>query len=156
MNPSILKAVPKVVGLVFLYAGISKLFYPVQAVAALESLEVPTRLAALAVFVVITIELYLGIILMSQMDLKWGLAASMGLMFLFVVFLWYLGTRAKPPSCGCLGLTRIFHSTKHEAWFGLARNCLIFWALKRSYDFHFGVSGDAVREAAPTAQVRPT
>ncbi len=154
MKASILKAVPMVVGLVFLYAGLGKLFYPVQAVSALESLSVPTRLAVLAVFAVITIELYLGIILILRMDLKWGLTASMALMFVFAVFLWYLGTRAKPPSCGCLGLTKIFTSSKQEAWFGLARNCVILWALKCSYDFHFGAPDVASKETAPAARVR--
>jgi len=44
---------------------------------------------------------------------------------------------SKPPSCGCLGLSAIFSSAKHEALFGLFRNVVILWALKLSYDYYF-------------------
>lgn len=73
----------------------------------------------------------------------------MGLMFLFVVFMWYLSMTTKPPSCGCLGLTKIFSSTKQEALFGLARNCAILWLLKWSYDYYFSASAAAETKPAP-------
>jgi hypothetical protein len=34
-------------------------------------------------------------------------------------FLWYLSTLANPPSCGCLGLTGMFDSSRHDAVFGI-------------------------------------
>jgi hypothetical protein len=30
-----------------------------------------------------------------------------------------------PPSCGCLGLVRVFESNRSEAVFGIGRNCLL-------------------------------
>lgn len=133
---TLLKMVPRLVGLIFLYAASSKLLYPAQAIGALESLGFRYVWADGLVFGVIALELYLGLILLLHVDLKWGLSASMGLMFLFVVFMWYLSAKTKPPSCGCLGLTHIFNSTKQEAFFGLLRNCVILWALKLSYDYY--------------------
>ena len=44
---------------------------------------------------------------------------------------------ANPPSCGCWGQPGVFKSNKHEALFGVLRNCLILWALKWSHDRHF-------------------
>jgi hypothetical protein len=44
---------------------------------------------------------------------------------------------ASPPACGCLGLTGLFNSSRHEALFGVFRNCAILWILKLSYDHHF-------------------
>jgi len=35
-----------------------------------------------------------------------------------------------------MGLTGMFHSTKKAALFGLARNCVILWGLKLSYDYY--------------------
>jgi hypothetical protein len=137
MKRGFLKWVPRLVGAMFLYAAIGKLIYPVQAVAALESVGVRPSWAALMVFTVIAVELYLGAILILHLDLRWGLGASMGLMFAFAAFLCYLSTIPKPPACGCLGLSKVFSSAKHEAWFGLLRNCLILWALKFSYDYYF-------------------
>lgn len=137
MKETFVKIIPRLVGLVFLYTAISKLFHPAHAIAALESLGLRYGKAEAVVFAVITLEFYLGLILLFHVDLKWGLAASTGLMFLFAVFLWYLSTKSKPPSCGCMGLSTIFKSAKQEAWFGLARNCAILWLLKRSYDYYF-------------------
>jgi len=31
----------------------------------------------------------------------------------------------------------MFNSSKHEALFGVFRNCVILWALKLSFDHHF-------------------
>lgn len=61
----------------------------------------------------------------------------MVIMFVFTASLWYLSTLADPPKCGCLGLTGMFNSSKHEAFFGVFRNCAILWALRSSFDHHF-------------------
>jgi hypothetical protein len=31
----------------------------------------------------------------------------------------------------------MFNSSKHEALFGIFRNCVILWALKLTMDYHF-------------------
>src|SRR5947208_361822 len=102
MIQHILMTLPRLVGLLFVYAAVSKLVYPAQAIATLGALGVPYTWANAVVFGIISIEVYLGLILLLHLDLKWGLSAAMGLMFFFVVFMWYLSTRTKPPSCGCL------------------------------------------------------
>ena len=148
MKQSVLRAIPRFAGLVFLCAAINKLIYPAQAITALEALGVQQAWADLMVFGTIALELYLGLILLLHLDLKWGLGASMTLMFVFVLFMWYLSMQAKPPSCGCLGLTHLFNSAKHEALFGLLRNCVILWLLKLAYDHYFVAPTRAEAQAA--------
>lgn len=142
------KHVPTLLGILFLYSGSFKLLFPGEAVFALEALELGHNLANVAVVAVTVLELYLGVILLFKIDLKYGLSAAMGLMFAFTVFLWYLSTLANPPKCGCLGLTGLFNSNKEAALFGLFRNVLILWALKLSYDYHFKAPEAAEAKAA--------
>jgi uncharacterized membrane protein YphA (DoxX/SURF4 family) len=137
MKTFVLRHIPKLAGCLFVYAGLYKLLYPGEATMALESLDAIRRLANPMVIAVTILELYLGTILLLKIDLKYALSLAMGLMFVFAGYLWYLSTLASPPSCGCLGLTGIFNSNKHAALFGLFQNCLILWALKFSYDYHF-------------------
>jgi hypothetical protein len=65
---------------------------------------------------------------------------STALVFVFTGYLFYRSTLAHPPSCGCLGLTGIFQNSRHEALLGLARNFLILWLIKWSYDRHLPIS----------------
>ena len=147
MYLALIHHIPRLVGFILLWAGAYKLVNPGQATMALESLEMPYGLAKTIVSSSIIVELYLGVLLSLRIDLKYALTASIGLLFLFTLYLWYLSTLANPPACGCLGLTGIFNSSKHEALFGLFRNCVILWALKFSYDHHFKSSN--VEEAKP-------
>src|SRR6266705_2660968 len=142
---SVAKYVPAVVGLLFVYSGLYKLLYPAQATGALLSLDVNSGLATVTIIAVTIVELYLGTILLLRIDLKYGLAVSMGVMFLFSVFLWYLTTIAHPPSCGCMGLTAVFKSNKHNALLGLFRNCVILWLLKLAYDYYSEMDQASVR-----------
>jgi len=137
MGRVFLKHIPKLIGFIFIFAGCSKLLMPGQATTALESLDIPYGLANAIVIAVTILELYLGVLLILRIDLRYALVVSTCLMLAFTVYIWYLSTLAHAPSCGCLGLTGIFKSRKQEAWFGLLRNCLILWALKLTYDHHF-------------------
>jgi len=87
---------------------------------------------------VLVAELYVGTLLLMNADLKFSLLFSTAIMFVFSGYLFYLSTLAHPPSCGCLGLSGIFKSSKQEAIWGLARNCIILWALKVAYESRFG------------------
>jgi len=152
------KHVPFVVGLLLLWAGLGKLIHPGQATAALESLEMPYLLASIVMVGVVSAELYLGVLLVFRKDLRYALGATMSMMFVFAVFLWYLTTLADPPSCGCLGLTGMFESSKREAYFGVVRNCVLFLILKVSYDYyrkplHGGVA--AVHQSGGNAAAAP-
>jgi uncharacterized membrane protein YphA (DoxX/SURF4 family) len=137
MLRSLPKYIPVVIGVLFLYTGILKLLYPSEAVGALESLEVPFWLANALVLAVTILELYLGVLLVLKVNLKHALIMAMGLMLIFTGYLWHLSMLAHPPSCGCLGLTGLFNSNKHNALFGLFRNCVILWGLKVAYDYYF-------------------
>lgn len=137
MLKNLLRLVPALTGILFVYAGLYKLLFPGEATLSLTSLDVPMGWASFLVATIIVMELYLGFLLLLRTDLKYALSAAMFLMFVFTVYLWYLSTLAHPPSCGCLGLTGIFNSTKHEAFFGVFRNCAILWLLKWSYDYYF-------------------
>jgi hypothetical protein len=138
------------VGLLFLYSGIYKLLYPGQAAMSLETLGVSRTVADLAITGAVVLELYLGIILLLKIDLRWGLGLSMGMMFFFTCYMWYLSTLANPPRCGCLGLTGLFESSKHDALFGVFRNVAILWALKLAYDYYVR-SSKASATATPEA-----
>lgn len=126
-----------VLGVLFLYSGAYKLLYPGLATMSLETLGLSRTLAEVAVTGAIVLELYLGLILLVKLDLKWGLGLSTGMMFLFTCYMWYLSTLADPPRCGCLGLTGLFESSKSDAYFGVLRNVLILWGLKLAYDHAF-------------------
>ncbi len=125
-------------GALLLYSGLYKALSPADATFALVSLDLPYWLARWAIILVTAIELYLGLLLVGKIDLRYGLAAATLLMFAFTAFLWYLSTLANPPACGCLGLTWAFASGKRGAVLGIARNCVILWLLKTSYDYYFG------------------
>jgi len=94
---SLAKQVPTIVGRLFLYSGVYKLFYPEQATAALLSLDVKIGVAIFTIISVTIVELYLGFILVLKIDLRYALVASMGVLFVFSVFLCYLSTLAHPP-----------------------------------------------------------
>jgi len=130
--------IPRVLGALFVYAGIYKLLFPGEATTALESLGVRTWLVTSIVVSVLVAELYVGTLLLMNADLKFSLLFSTAIMFVFSGYLFYLSTLAHPPSCGCLGLSGIFKSSKQEAIWGLARNCIILWALKVAYESRFG------------------
>jgi hypothetical protein len=134
MYRQILKAIPRIVGLLFLYTGTYKLLYPGQAATAHETLGLSQGVASAFVVGALISELYLGTTLLLSIDLRFAIGASMVLMLLFTGYMFYLSTLAHPPSCGCLGLTGIFTSSKHAALFGLFRNCAILWALKFACD----------------------
>lgn len=128
---------PALLGLLLLYSGFYKVLHPGEATYALMALGAKSWLANTSVMLTTATELYLGLILLLRLDLRFGLIATTVLMSAFTVFLWYLSTLAHPPSCGCMGLTGIFGSTKKAAIFGLARNCLLLWGLKYSYEYYF-------------------
>ncbi len=133
----LLRITPRVVGLILLWAGAYKMLFPAQAVMGLEALELQRWFAESLVYCAIVFELYLGSLLFFKVDLRLAMRLAFGLMFVFTTYLFYLSTLANPPSCGCLGLTGIFKSNKHQALFDLARNVVILWALVLSYRYHF-------------------
>jgi uncharacterized membrane protein YphA (DoxX/SURF4 family) len=129
------KYIPASIGALFLYTGVLKLLFPNEAVGALQSLDFKPWLANGTVAVATVLELYLGILLVFKVDLKYAMAMATGLMFVFTCYLFYLANMAHPPSCGCLGLTGLFNSNKQNAIFGVFRNCVILWGLKLGYDY---------------------
>lgn len=131
------KYLPIALGLLFLYSGLSKALSPGAATHALRAVDVPRSLAEGIVVGVTILEIYLGIILLLRKDLRYGLAMVTGLLFAFTVFLWYLSTLAHPPSCGCMAITGIFKSNKHNAIVGIFRNCVLLYLGKVAHDYYF-------------------
>ena len=129
-----IRHLPRLVGLLFLYAGTYKMLWPGQATMALEIIGLSKGLAGFAVSVALMVEMYLGVLLLTGIDHRYALGVSIALMPVFTVYLFYLSTLAHPPSCGCVGLAGIFNSSRHEAVFGLLRNCVILWMLKLAFD----------------------
>ena len=129
MRASFVRYFILLLALLFLWAADYKLLYPGRATMALVSLGVSSGIAKGIVATVTVLELYLGIILIFRLDLKYGLIVASATLLIFTVYLFYLTTLATPPSCGCLGLTGIFQNSREEAVWGIARNCAILWVL---------------------------
>lgn len=128
------KWTPLLMGLLFLCSGLYKLVQPAEATLAVATLGATVHLASVAVAALTVLELYLGVILLLKLDLRYGLWVATALMFAFTAFLWYLSILAHPPSCGCMGLTHVFPSNRHNAVLGIFRNVIILWLLKFAYD----------------------
>ncbi len=131
------KFTPELVGLFLLYAGLYKVAFPAEAALALIAFGLGQALAQATVAAVSILELYVGVLLVFKVNLKYGLGTATVLMLLFSFFLFYLSIMANPPSCGCMGLASVFSSNKHNAIAGLARNCIVLWLLKGSYDHYY-------------------
>ena len=129
MNQLLCKGTPIVVGLLFIYSGLYKLVFPGEATLALLALDAPDRVSDLMIIGITTAELYLGILLLMRIEMERTLLMASTLLFIFALFLAYLSTLAHPPSCGCMGLTAVFHSNRHNALLGLLRNCVMIWLL---------------------------
>jgi hypothetical protein len=114
-------------------SAIGKLVHPGPAAAALVTVHFNPGFADVVIAVTTTIELYLGVILLSRLDPRFSLIAATSLISVFTIYLFYLTTLAQPPSCGCLGLTGLFKNSRNEAVVGLLRNCAILWTLRWSY-----------------------
>ena len=145
------KSVPALLGALFVYAGIYKLWHPGPATMAIESLDVSYNWAKAIMASVVVLELYVGAILLLRLSLRFAMLLATALMLAFTGYLWYLSTLANPPSCGCLGLTGIFQNSRHEALLGLARNLAILWAIKWSYDRHFPADQTAIERSSADA-----
>lgn len=136
LNISVARVMPILFGGLLMVSGSYKLVHPGEANYALMSLGAPRLAGAATIAAITALELYLGCILLLRIDVRYALIVSTALMLAFTAFLWYLSTLAHPPACGCLGLTGMFKSTRHDALFGLVRNCLILWGLRLSYDYY--------------------
>jgi hypothetical protein len=103
----------------------------------LEALGMTRWVAEMLVYLVTVLELYVGTILVLKIDLQFALRVAFGIIFIFAIYLFYLSTLANPPSCGCLGLSAIFKSTRHQALIGLTRNVAILWAVVLASQYYF-------------------
>ena len=134
MLQRVAKVSTNVVGILFLYAAISKMFYPAEAILAISSLGAKMNTASWSITALIIVELYLGALLLLKLHLVYTIRLTASVLLIFTLFLWYLSLLANPPSCGCLGLTHIFMSARKEALFGIVRNVFLLWLLKPAYD----------------------
>ena len=128
---------PLLIGALFIYAGVYKAFYPAEATLAVAVLGFSVATARLIVILVTIMEVYLGVLLVWRIDLRYGLTSATALLLLFSLFLFYLARMAHPPRCGCLGLTGAFAEGRQGAVFGLVRNCIMLWVLKASHQLYF-------------------
>jgi len=130
MNVLIVRGGPAFFGVLFLIAAGMKIWSPAQAIISLEAIEINPRMAELIVASVTVLELYLGLNLLFNKRKILFLKGAVVLMLFFTFYLWYLTTLAEPPSCGCLGLTGVFESSKHEALFSFIRNVILLIYLR--------------------------
>ena len=141
--------VPALLGLVFSYSGLFKLLHPGGATAALFALGFSLPAASATITAITAVELYLGLILLLKLDLRIGLLAASGILLAFSLFLGYLSTLAHPPSCGCMGMTALFKSNRHNALFGLLRNAALLWCAAWAYGYHFRAPAEGLAGQAP-------
>ena len=96
------RCTPCLLGLVFLFSGTYKILHPSSAILALRALDIPNPIGSGVILVVTLLELYLGILLIARVSLRYAIIASSSLLLGFSFFLFYLSLLAHPPACGCM------------------------------------------------------
>ncbi len=120
------RLVPQFVGLVFIWAGIVKLMQRGGLRAVLRFDAVPVAWIEPLTWIIIVVELGLGLALLILPRRREVLAAAIGLLILYTAQLVFLVFTHGAPSCGCMQLVEAFQDARRYNALSLARNvCLL-------------------------------
>lgn len=120
--------IPRVVGLVFLYAGVRKAWDGTKTHAVFAFDGVPQPLIVPLTHVVWIGEVVLGLLLLIGIAKRRAIVAAVLVLFVYSIQLAYLIAAQDPPNCACLNLDQImkrFASAKQAMTLGLVRNALM-------------------------------
>lgn len=119
---------PWIVGVFLLVSATLKAIHPTSLVPVLSFLGMSEIFIPFAVSLLVSVELILGIwliLLQSQLVVQ----LTTGMLLFFTLILGILLLAHDGPSCGCLGVVRLFKSNQSEALFGIGRNLLLIGML---------------------------
>ena len=117
--------VPRGVGLLFLYTGITKAIDPTRTHRVFAFDGVPEPLIAPLTHVVWSAEVVLALILLSGIAKRRAVVATILVLFVYSVQLAYLLAAQDPPDCSCVLLHAKYASAKQALALGLVRNAVL-------------------------------
>lgn len=123
--------IPRIVGLVFIWAGVQKAIDPSKIIRVLEFDGLPHVLAVAGAHVVWVGELLLGLLLCAGLWPRRVMTASIVVLLVFSVQLAYLIVAQNPPDdCGCVIIWEKYRDARLNMTIGLIRNALMAVALE--------------------------
>ena len=109
------------VGLFLVMSATLKVLHPTSIVPVLSFLGMSDTFIPFAVALLVSVEMLLGIWLVVRF--------TTGMLLFFTLILGVLLLSHDGPSCGCLGVVRLFKSNQQEILFGIGRNLLLIGML---------------------------
>jgi uncharacterized membrane protein YphA (DoxX/SURF4 family) len=118
---------PRLLGILFIFVGARKIMQLDALKAVLEFDHLPEKFLSPAAWIIVGIEIGLGILLMLW-PRRQILAASIVLLALYTVQIIYLLIAHAAPNCNCLGGVIAFQNARTANFVSLARNVLLLAA----------------------------
>ncbi len=125
LTPRWIAFLSRVVGVVFLVAGIDKMVRPEETFSVAAYFQVAPGVQPWLVLALSLLETWTGLWLLIAPANRMGRWVGLALLTVFIWYLIYLARLAHPPSCGCGGLLAVFNSNRSNAQFGLVRNMVM-------------------------------
>src|SRR5687767_1473806 len=122
--------IPRGVGLLFLYTGITKAIDPTRTHRVFAFDGVPEPLIAPLTRVVLWAEIILALILLLGIEKRRAVVATILVLFVYSVQLAYLLAAQNPPDCSCVLLHAKYASAKQALVLGLVRNAILAASLE--------------------------
>lgn len=143
--------IPRVVGVIFLWAGIEKILDPTRTHRVFAFDGVPQPLIEPLTMLVWVGELILGLVLLIGIARRRAVMAGVLVLFVYSVQLAYLIAADNPPEdCGCVALLAKYASAKQAMVLGLVRNAVMAacleWVRLRIAGRALAAGGFEVRE----------
>jgi hypothetical protein len=121
----LVRAIPYLLGVLFLYAGTYKGVNTGRTTESLMAINVPLGVAFALTLAVASVELYVACILLLSKHKLYPLCSAAGCLVIFTLYLVYIRTLANPPDCACGPLLEVFNTMYGSATFGILRNALL-------------------------------
>jgi uncharacterized membrane protein YphA (DoxX/SURF4 family) len=122
--------IPRAVGLLFLYTGITKAIDPTRTHRVFAFDGVPQPLIVPLTHVVWSAEVALALILLIGIARRRAVVATILVLFVYSVQLAYLLAAQNPPDCSCVLLQAKYASAKQALVLGLVRNAILAASLE--------------------------
>jgi hypothetical protein len=118
---------PRLLGILFLFVGLRKMLHSDALKLLLKFDHIPEKFISPTAWILITIEIALGILLILW-PRRQILAASIVLLSLYTVQIIYLLIAHNAPNCSCLGGVIAFQNARLANFVSLVRNVLLLLA----------------------------
>jgi uncharacterized membrane protein len=118
---------PRLLGILFLFVGLRKAMHSDAMKLVLRFDHVPEKLVSPAMWIIVGVEIAIGILLMIW-PRRQILAVSIFLLALYTLQIVYLLIAHDAPNCNCLGGVIAFQNARVSNFVSLARNVLLLLA----------------------------